>query len=328
MDKTDDNKIILKRSELPGIDMSLVDLEIVGTVKVRVSIIKKKMYTIKGKTFIGTRDQLDNMDVIQLGNFGIKYRVMSLEKMTDYEGYIYRIKRLDGHNTTELDINATAVGQKFKIVNRQSFEQLFAYACSMREEIPIPTTVDLSKTLACEGCGVKTTQSHPTVSTPVPPDPEPEDPCTSGDCITYSFLSILGSFGDTFEYLDCLGNTVVWDINVDSYINFTEGAINIQVCGVAGQTFEGVAYDSGKGKYIVTAPTCTGCELEPLCKGNTVVSIGASITSLYMKCDGNIGIVEVIGADIPQATGICIKEGSEYVHLGSMPSSIIETGNC
>ena len=124
------NKVILKRSELPGVDMSIVDLELVSTVKVRVTIIKKSIYKIKGQTFIGTRDQLDSMDVIQTGNLKQKYRVMKLVKLTDFDGYIYRIKRLDGTSTTSLDIDATAVGQKVSIVNRPTFDDLFNYACS------------------------------------------------------------------------------------------------------------------------------------------------------------------------------------------------------
>jgi hypothetical protein len=136
VDSNDKNeKVILKRSALPGVDMSIVDLELVSTVKIRVTIVKKAIFKIKGKTFIGTRDQLDKMDVIQLGNFKLKYRVMKLEKMTDYDGYIYRIKRMDGNSTTNLDINATAIGQKVGIVNRPTFDSLFNYACSLRQEV-------------------------------------------------------------------------------------------------------------------------------------------------------------------------------------------------
>jgi len=98
------DKIILKRSELPGVDMSLVDLEMVSTVKILISVVKKPIFKIKGATFIGTKDQLDKMDVIQVGNLGIKYRVVKLQKMTDREGYIYRIRRMDGSSTTILDI--------------------------------------------------------------------------------------------------------------------------------------------------------------------------------------------------------------------------------
>lgn len=128
--------IILKRPALPGVDMSVVDLELVSTVKVRVTIVKKPIYKIKGQTFIGTRDQLDKMDVIQVGSLRLKYRVMKLAKMTDYDGYIYRIKRIDGASTTGLDIDATALGQKVSIVNRPTFDDLFNYACSLKEGIP------------------------------------------------------------------------------------------------------------------------------------------------------------------------------------------------
>lgn len=132
----DKGKIILKRSALPGVDMSVVDLELVSTVKIRVTILKKVMYKIRRQTFIGTRDQLDDMDVIQLGSLRLKYRVIKLIKLDDYGGYIYRIKRIDGEPTIGIDIdNASKLGQKINIVNRPTFDDLFNYACSLREEV-------------------------------------------------------------------------------------------------------------------------------------------------------------------------------------------------
>lgn len=324
MDKTDDNKIILKRSELPGIDMSLVDLEIVGTVKVRVTIIKKKMYVVKGKTFIGTRDQLDNMDVIQLGNFGIKYRVMSLEKMTDYEGYIYRIKRLDGYNTTDLDINATEVGQKVKIVNRQSFEQLFAYACSMREEIPIPTTVDLSRTLACEGCGIKTTQSHPPIPDPTP-DPEPE--CPPEGCTTYSMLATSYYENNTFQYTNCSGELAVWNPNTDGFEALTDDIITLQFCGVNGQDFS----EDVNILLVFNSSNCGLCEDNQPCQNLRVnAAEGDTITSIYVKCNGFPGVVNFTwsGGDGGTYRDICVRDNSTFVHTGSEPASIENIGEC
>lgn len=157
-------KIVLKRSALPGVDMSIVDLTQVHTVKVRFTIVKKPMYKVRRQTFIGTRDQLDKMDVIQLGPLKLKYRVLKLAKMTDFDGYIYKIKRIDGEATVGVDIdNADKIGQKVSIVNRPTFENLFSYACSMLEEVPDPVTVDLCSTDACDNPGL------PTTSKPVEP---------------------------------------------------------------------------------------------------------------------------------------------------------------
>lgn len=190
MDNNDkDEKVILKRSALPGVDMSIVDLELVSTVKVRVTIVKKVMYKIRRQTFIGTRDQLDDLDVIQLGTLKRKYRVMKLVKLDDYGGYIYRIKRIDGEPTIGIDIdNANTLGQKVSIVNRPTFDDLFNYACSMQECIPDPVTVDLCNTDSCNNLGL-----------PI----EPVD----NRCLTNIVLYAVGAAGRT-TYTNCSGERV------------------------------------------------------------------------------------------------------------------------
>ena len=123
----DQDKIVIKRYELPGVDMSLTDFEMVSTVKVLASKVTKKMYKEGGKTFIGTKDQLDVADVIEVGNMKIKYRVVKLHKVSDHDWFIYRVKRVDGANTTSLDIDNIEVGMKVRIVNRRTFEQMMNY---------------------------------------------------------------------------------------------------------------------------------------------------------------------------------------------------------
>lgn len=121
----ENNKIILKRDNLPGVDLSVLDLTLLGSVKVRVSKVTKTMYKEHSLTFIGTRDMLNKGDVIQVGNLGLKYRVLKLSKVTDREGYIHRIKRVDNGSTTITDLSNVSVGQTIMIVNRKTFEQIF-----------------------------------------------------------------------------------------------------------------------------------------------------------------------------------------------------------
>jgi hypothetical protein len=141
-DNKDKNKIILKRSALPGVDMSISDFTQIHTIKVVWSKVTKKMYKEYKQTFIGLKDKLDAGDVIRVGNLGLSYRVIKLSKFTEKEGFIHRVQRLDGNSTTLTDINAIELGDKVSITSRRSFEQMINYACSMREENPIESTIN------------------------------------------------------------------------------------------------------------------------------------------------------------------------------------------
>ena len=143
MDYNDDKKkIILKRDSLPGVDMSISDFTQVHTVTVAWTSVTKKMYKKYKQTFIGIKEKLNEGEVIRVGSLGILYRVIKLTEYTDKEGFIHRVQRVDGASTTATDIEAIKVGDKVKITNRRSFEQKINYACSMREENPIESTID------------------------------------------------------------------------------------------------------------------------------------------------------------------------------------------
>lgn len=118
--------LIIRRDFLPGGDKSVIDFEIVGTVKVLRTVITEKMYKVNSKTFIKIKDACMPNEILQLGNLGIRYRTIGLPKVTD-NGYIHRIKRVDGYSTTLTDINATFVGGKVKIKNRRSGQQLLGF---------------------------------------------------------------------------------------------------------------------------------------------------------------------------------------------------------
>jgi len=220
-DKKD--KVILKSYAQPGIDLSVVDLTLVSTVKIRFTKVTKLMYKKGWLTYIGTKDQLDVHDVIQLGCLKLKYKVQKLEKMTDREGYIYKIRRIGNHNTTQLDIDNAVLGSSVHIVNRQTFDQLFNYACSQREENPIPTTVDLCNTDAC--CE--------------PEEEEPEvDPCSN------FVITVPGGVGDRYtEYVDCDGVSRILSYPA------TEGLTQHFICAQSGITFTHVGFTPSAVQY-------------------------------------------------------------------------------
>lgn len=225
----DNNKLIIKTESFPGVDLSVVDLTLVSSVKVGITIVKKVMYKKWGKTFIGVRDQLDAGDVIQVGSLGLKYKVQKLVQLTDREGYIYRVRRVDDANTTQLDIDAIVLKDKVRIVSRKTFEQLMNYACSQRQSISIPTTVDENCTEVCY------TKSPATING------NPAAPPYTNTCMQYNII-IPGGVGDRFlRFMNCQGQfeesvlpdsksdsqviICTLDINQNTYGGFTPGDI-------------------------------------------------------------------------------------------------------
>lgn len=122
-DKLD--KIKLRRENIEGVQKSFNNLEQLSTVKLLWTKVKTSIYKKGIITFIGTKDPLDVGDVIQTGNFSIKYKVVSERGLSPKGGHLYRIKRVDGYNTTSHDIDGSKIGQKVRITSRRSFEQIF-----------------------------------------------------------------------------------------------------------------------------------------------------------------------------------------------------------
>ena len=128
----DKDKIILKRSTLPGVDMSISDFTMTHNVRDVVTKVTDTMYKKGSRTFIGTKDQLTDGEVIQVGNLGLKYRVIKREQSFTAYAFLYQIERLDCNSTTATDIEAVAVGQKIKLLSRLSFKQMLNYTCDLR----------------------------------------------------------------------------------------------------------------------------------------------------------------------------------------------------
>jgi hypothetical protein len=118
--------LIIRKDFLPGGDKSTIDFEIVGSIKLLYTTVTEKMYKVKSKTYIKIKDACLPNEVIQVGNLGLRYKIIGFAKITD-NGYIQRIKRIDGASTTLTDINATFVGGKVKIKSRRTANSLLGF---------------------------------------------------------------------------------------------------------------------------------------------------------------------------------------------------------
>lgn len=191
------NKIILKSEHLPGVDLSVLDLRLVSSVKVGITKVTKPIYKVGKLTYIGVKEKLDNGDVIQVGNRALLYKVRRHKKADDKYWNIYEIKRIDGSFTTSLDMEATKVGQKVRIVSRQSFEQIFNWACFQREENPVPTTTCGDDAEPCEDKEQSFTYDPPEA------DPNIEVPPT---CDQYNItFPPTATIGKGMTFLNCDG---------------------------------------------------------------------------------------------------------------------------
>lgn len=123
---SDGEKIVFSNRRREGVDLSIIDFNQVNSVKIVVTKVVKTMYTEKLKTYIGTKDPLQPGEVIQVGNLGLRYKIVSPTKhIVPSGGFLYRIKRIDGASITNTDLSAVAIGQKVKIKSRRSYKQQF-----------------------------------------------------------------------------------------------------------------------------------------------------------------------------------------------------------
>lgn len=310
MDNNDkDEKVILKRSALPGVDMSVVDLELVSTVKVRVTIVKKVMYKIRRQTFIGTRDQLDDLDVIQLGALKRKYRVMKLVRLDDYGGYIYRIKRIDGEPTIGIDIdNANTLGQKVSIVNRPTFDDLFNYACSMKECIPDPVTVDLCNTDSCNNLGL-----------PIEPVDPPVDPPVDNRCLTSTVFYGLGDVGRT-TYTNCSGERVFVESD-----GSTRNPVSVNICIAPNPNY---VFTGTEPTITVTDVECTDPvdppETRCLVNRVTIPPDVGDRSFTYTNCAGDRITIIVPDAKQDLLYTLCVFEVPDYVFVNIVGETIVD----
>ena len=111
--------IILRTERLEGVDKTLFAYEQFQSVPIVKTKVTIPMYKSENILLIGTKEKLNVDEVIEVGDYKIKYRVVSFRKMT-IKGGLYRIKRVDGANATQLDLDGATKGKKVTILNRNT----------------------------------------------------------------------------------------------------------------------------------------------------------------------------------------------------------------
>jgi hypothetical protein len=167
-----DNKIILKRKGWEGVDKSIIDFNQVSTTPVVVTKVILSMYKKNGKTFVGVRDGLIPGEVISIRPLGLKYKIIGpMIKKIPQGGGLYRVKRVDGANTTNTDLQNALAGNKIKITNRRSFRQMFDQVpYNQNLDLPEPPCPPKYSAYECEQTCVDCGQ--PETTPPVEPQPE------------------------------------------------------------------------------------------------------------------------------------------------------------
>lgn len=125
------DKVIIREENLPGIDQSILDFYL-PPIRMKVT---KKMFKRGLKTFIGLAEYVRTNEVIQVGNLGLKYRIVDNNPEVFEKGYIHQIKRIDGFNITSTDINAIIVGKNAIVIGRRSFQEKFEQIVKVIENV-------------------------------------------------------------------------------------------------------------------------------------------------------------------------------------------------
>ena len=223
--------------------MSVNNLEMFTSVRIRWTKVTHAITKRSGISYIGTKEQLLPGDVIQVGNLGLKYKVVSLKKLEDRpQGYIYRIKRVDGAFITSTDINNVLVGQKVQIVSNKTFQQIFEQHPDVPHIEICP--VEIPDTEFC--CPTK-----PIVVTPITPEPP---------TICHQYLITLpAETPGTFHYKNCSG------VQEDEEVGNYRTDYTVVRCGIIGQTLADIYLSDGNSVvdliFTETEQLCpTGCE--------------------------------------------------------------------
>ena len=147
-----DNLIIIKNDELPGVDLARADYSMTASFQPTWTEITKSMWKDRGTTYIGVREYVDAGDIIKIGSLLKKYKVMKLVRvegtMNDSGGRIIQIKRIDGNFTTSVDLDSATVGKKVKVLGRRNFIDQIDHPLGRDYVEPCP--IEYKTTLPCD----------------------------------------------------------------------------------------------------------------------------------------------------------------------------------
>jgi len=111
-------KIILKDFSLPGVDKSVNDMTLWATHGVIWVKVTKVLYKEKGTAYIGLSERLVEGEVIQAGKNEKLYRIVRFHRVTDRNGNIFKVIRMDNNPITQTDIDAISIGDNVRITSR------------------------------------------------------------------------------------------------------------------------------------------------------------------------------------------------------------------
>lgn len=124
----DETKIVKAQYYPGGVDLTIADLTPVHTVRVCVTKVVEGILKKGHQSYITLKDQLLPKEIIQVGDYDILYKIVTLPKAHRKGGWTHKIIRVDGYNITQHDINGTREKQRVLIKSRESFQQIFARA--------------------------------------------------------------------------------------------------------------------------------------------------------------------------------------------------------
>ncbi len=113
------------KNQFNYIEYSKTDFTALYSVPVAITKTLTEIYKIHRKAIIGIQENLNIGDVIFMGVFPKRYKIISDEGFVrGKRGRLYRIKRVDNAFITAFDVENTPINSKVKILTRKSYERL------------------------------------------------------------------------------------------------------------------------------------------------------------------------------------------------------------
>ena len=123
VDKNDD-KVIIRRENLPGIDKSIFDHSYAFSTPIAWAKVTIDSYKKGAISYVGLDQNLNVGDIIQPTNTNSTYKVVKFQKIVKKDR-IYKIVRTDGYPLVALDLDKLVKGRKLKIKNRAGIRERF-----------------------------------------------------------------------------------------------------------------------------------------------------------------------------------------------------------
>jgi hypothetical protein len=123
------DKDIFKRDYYDGgIDYSIIDYSILGSIRVPKTKVTEPMFKKNGVAYVGLAQFVLGGEKIKVKGRDVVYHITGNTKSKLIKkGYLYTVRRSDGFSITQTDIMHFKKGAEIKIVNRRSFKQKMGF---------------------------------------------------------------------------------------------------------------------------------------------------------------------------------------------------------